>query len=139
MPFSSIALDRLSLDSSIFQPLLVSNQVNTSREDSKACHLQICHQRFVLRKFGLIANNIKRRPTTSKTNPRTLLLCVFIIVPSCPSCENASQTPTIANIALTIKFIFYSFLNWLQESGAYKATLMHLDLEHQRRSMTPCR
>jgi hypothetical protein len=69
-------------------------------------HFQISHQRLVLRKLGLIANNIKRIPTTSKTNPRTLMLCVFIIIVNCPSCNHASKTPTIANITLTIKFIF---------------------------------
>jgi hypothetical protein len=34
-----------------------------------------------------------------------LMLCVFIIVTSCPNCNHTSQPPTIANIALTIKLI----------------------------------
>jgi hypothetical protein len=69
-------------------------------------HFQISHQRLVLRKLGLIANKIKRIPITSKTNPRTLILCVFIIVVNCPSYDHASQTPTIANTALRIGFMF---------------------------------
>ena len=68
-------------------------------------YFQICHQRLVLRKLGLIAYNNKSIPTTSKTTLRTLMLCVFTIMASGPNCNHISQPPTIANIALTIKLI----------------------------------
>lgn len=68
-------------------------------------YFQISHQRLVLRRLGLIANNNKRIPNANRTNPRTLKLCVFIITVSCPSCDHASQMPTIASIALKIVFI----------------------------------
>jgi hypothetical protein len=68
-------------------------------------HFQICHQRLVLRKLGLIAYNNKSIPTTSKTTLMTLMLCVFIIMASGPNCNHISQPPTIANIALTSKLI----------------------------------
>ena len=68
-------------------------------------YFQICHQRLVLRKLGLIAYNNKSIPTTSKITLKTLMLCVFIIMASGPNCNQISQPPTIANIALTIKLI----------------------------------
>jgi hypothetical protein len=87
-------------------------------------HFQNCHHRLVLRMLGLIANNNKRIPTTSKTNPRLLMLCVFIIMVSCPSCDHASQPPTIANTALKIRFIF-TFLNSLNMNDLTKKFWIH--------------
>ena len=90
-------------------------QNTISRRLKWSCHFQICHQRLVLRKLGLIAYNNKSIPTTSKITLKTLMLCVFIIMASGPNCNHISQPPTIANIALTIKLIeiIYSFLNLL--------------------------
>jgi hypothetical protein len=89
-----------------FQDAFLLDRMKLFLSLSLSRHFQISHQRLVLRKLGLIANNNKRIPTANRTSPMTLILCVFIIMVNCPSCDHASQTPTIANTALRIRFIF---------------------------------
>lgn len=74
---------------------------------SKPYHFQISHQRLVLMRLGLIANNIKRIPTPNRAKLRMSILCVFVIMVNRPSCDHVSQTPTIASNALMIRFILF--------------------------------